>query len=444
MSFGFTPYALVQGAGALVALSAAVIAWRRRHTPGGTVLALMMTAVTIWAMSVSLEQAVEGISSAALFLQSRLPGRGQRRAPVRHFHLEVSPCGQPCSTPGRGHSLGNPPGRAGAGRNQRPARLRLERNAARRSLAAPGARDRSGLVGPGSLRLCPHCRGHGVRRQSGAERAARPGAPRGAHACGSHCRLGGRRHFRRALQPFPRAGRAGDLFLPGRVAVPVGAQGETLELSPVARSILVEAMPDGLIVEDGWGRVVDANPSALSLLGKDRSIFGTPLDQALGMWPELAALVSRAGDGDMEVLRRDDRFFELTVSTLRGPHGRQVGRMVSLRDVSERRRAEEATRERERNLRALLSAAQRQAKELALLDQVRTSLTAVLDLPLLFRTVVEGIARRFRLHPGEPLPPAGGRAGAPAPGGIHAGHRAACRLRAGSWAVSSVRGGPSW
>ena len=171
--------------------------------------------------------------------------------------------------------------------------------------------------------------------------------------------------------------------------------GRSLELSPIARSLLVEAMPDGLIVEDAGGRVVDANPSALSLLNKDRSIFGAPLHRALEEWPDLAAVVSHAGDGDMEVVRRDERFFELTVSTLRSPQGEQVGRMMSLRDITERWQAEEATRESERNLRALLAAAQRQAQELALVDQVRTALTAALDLPRLFRTVVEGIAGVF-------------------------------------------------
>src|SRR5208337_4117853 len=62
---------------------------------------------------------------------------------------------------------------------------------------------------------------------------------------------------------------------------------------------------------------------------------------------------------------------------------------------TQRRRAEEATAESERNLRTLLAAAQRQAKERELLEQVRTFLATELDLPVIFRTVVEGIARTF-------------------------------------------------
>ena len=71
------------------------------------------------------------------------------------------------------------------------------------------------------------------------------------------------------------------------------------------------------------------------------------------------------------------------------------GRMTFLRDVTRSPKAEEASSDSERDLRALLQAAQRQAKELELLDQVRTSLASELDLSEIFRTVVEGIARAF-------------------------------------------------
>lgn len=172
-------------------------------------------------------------------------------------------------------------------------------------------------------------------------------------------------------------------------------RGRMLSLSPIARDMLVEEMPDGLIVEDLRGRVVDANPMALTLLRKDSSVIGSPLERALDEWPDLAAALSHARDRGMEIVRRGSLFFELTVAALRGPQGEQAGRMVTLRDITERRRAEEATGESERNLRALLSAAQRQAKELELLDQVRTSLAMEMDLLVIFRTVVEGIARNF-------------------------------------------------
>src|SRR5208283_1181782 len=61
MKFDFTPYVLAQAASALISLSAAVVAWRRRTAPGGTIFALMMTAVSIWTAGVTLEESSVGI-----------------------------------------------------------------------------------------------------------------------------------------------------------------------------------------------------------------------------------------------------------------------------------------------------------------------------------------------------------------------------------------------
>ncbi len=60
-----------------------------------------------------------------------------------------------------------------------------------------------------------------------------------------------------------------------------------------------------------------------------------------------------------------------------------------------RTRAEAVLHTNERQYRTLLAAAQRQAQELALLDQVRTVVTEELDLVVVFRTVVQAIAYTF-------------------------------------------------
>jgi PAS domain S-box-containing protein len=69
--------------------------------------------------------------------------------------------------------------------------------------------------------------------------------------------------------------------------------------------------------------------------------------------------------------------------------------LVNVLDITAQKRAEDALRESERNSRALFDAAQRQARELELLNQVGTTIARELDLPVVFRTVVEAIARSF-------------------------------------------------
>jgi PAS domain S-box-containing protein len=64
-------------------------------------------------------------------------------------------------------------------------------------------------------------------------------------------------------------------------------------------------------------------------------------------------------------------------------------------EITERKRAEEALRESEQEYRRLFATAQRQTRDLSLLDQVRTALASELDLSVVFRTTVEAIAETF-------------------------------------------------
>ena len=64
-------------------------------------------------------------------------------------------------------------------------------------------------------------------------------------------------------------------------------------------------------------------------------------------------------------------------------------------DATERKQMEQALRESERQYRELYATAQRQMHELALLNQVRTTLARELDLPTIFHDVVEALAETF-------------------------------------------------
>jgi PAS domain S-box-containing protein len=69
--------------------------------------------------------------------------------------------------------------------------------------------------------------------------------------------------------------------------------------------------------------------------------------------------------------------------------------LVNVLDITRRKHAEEELRKSERHYRELFVAAQRHAKELELINQVRTALLRELGLSEVIRTVVEGIAVTF-------------------------------------------------
>jgi PAS domain S-box-containing protein len=398
MSFDFTPYVLAQSASALVSLFAAVVALRRRAAPGGTVFALMMTAVSIWTAAVSLEEGSVGIPAKLLlskisylgavnvaplfllFAWNFRHGERQIRLPVVLLLWVIPAAALGLAATNEWHKL---------------VWISVK-------LAEPSAGNLAVYEhGPAWWILSAYDFALVIMASAYVGKAA-VGAPR-VFARQSAVVLAavivvwaGFAAYVAPVNPLPGLDTpalsfsiAGFLLLWGLT------RGRMLALTPIARDMLVEVMPDGLIVEDTRGRVVDANPIALSLLGTDSSVIGSLLERALDGWPDLSAALSHARDSDMEIVRRESLIFELRVAALRGPQGEQVGRMISFRDITKRRRAEAATEESERNLRALLSSAQRQAKELELLDQVRTTLAMELDLPVIFRTVVEGIARTF-------------------------------------------------
>ena len=111
----------------------------------------------------------------------------------------------------------------------------------------------------------------------------------------------------------------------------------------IARAELVERLPEAVVALDGRGRVVDLNPSA-------ESVFGVAADDAVGVSlervaPSLASLLDDADDtGDTDdsvadyVVSDPRRYYEVRVSPLQ--NDRATGRLVTLRDVTGRRRRE--------------------------------------------------------------------------------------------------------
>ena len=142
------------------------------------------------------------------------------------------------------------------------------------------------------------------------------------------------------LDPTPFA------FLLGGAVLVFGLFGfRLLDLVPVARENVVEGMGDGVIVADMQDRVVDVNPAASRILDRPATqAVGTTLAELAPDWK--AAFEEHRSTGgviqrEVKGIGPEPRDYELTLSPVVDGRGRKKGRLVLLHDVTERRRTEE-------------------------------------------------------------------------------------------------------
>lgn len=123
-----------------------------------------------------------------------------------------------------------------------------------------------------------------------------------------------------------------------------------LDVQPVARRDVIEASSDAVIVADANECVVDLNPAAVALLGRERDLLcGMPLERvldAMGPTEPAGALVAmlcgvRAGGRPQtrEIETSRGRVLEASVGRPRGAPPGSAGCFVVLRDRSAERRA---------------------------------------------------------------------------------------------------------
>ncbi len=116
-----------------------------------------------------------------------------------------------------------------------------------------------------------------------------------------------------------------------------------------ARDAVIQAMELGVIVLDSQDCVIDMNPAAQGIVDQAaRAHVGQPISVLLSKWSDLAGLLEDTSEGQAEISIEEDageRFFEVRLSMLHDRHGGELGRLVLLRDVTERKRVEMALRE---------------------------------------------------------------------------------------------------
>ena len=150
-----------------------------------------------------------------------------------------------------------------------------------------------------------------------------------------------------------------------------------LDIIPAARQAVVDQIPEGVIVIDVAGRVVDINPVAREMIDlQEVPPLGKPLAEVVGIPEVREILLECTRTGDSRGLERDvqlnGRVISVHVSTLTHNTAGRVGQIVLLRDISERVAAQT-------ELESLYRQAEVERERLALTIQTASDAIALLD-----------------------------------------------------------------
>jgi PAS domain S-box-containing protein len=132
-----------------------------------------------------------------------------------------------------------------------------------------------------------------------------------------------------------------------------------LDIAPLARDVVIDGMKDGMIVLDANRRIVDINPTAKKLLGisEDSGLIGRPIREVLSRWPHLIQNYRDVYEAEDEITfgeGESQRWFELNLSTLRDESQSIIGQVITIRNITRRKRAEMLLLENEARFRQMV------------------------------------------------------------------------------------------
>jgi PAS domain S-box-containing protein len=127
-----------------------------------------------------------------------------------------------------------------------------------------------------------------------------------------------------------------------------------LDIIPIARGRLIEALSKPVLVLDTSDRVIDINPAACSLFSvSPGAALGKKIEEIVPDWPDFLSLCREKTSTKRDLVRiRDNEAFSYigSVEPLLGVNGVPEGHLVFLQDVTDLKRAQDALREKTEEL----------------------------------------------------------------------------------------------
>ena len=123
---------------------------------------------------------------------------------------------------------------------------------------------------------------------------------------------------------------------------------QLLNITPVAREVIIESLADGIIVLDLEAHILDINPAAREIINlPNNEIIGQPAGKVLSAWPDLVEQLSDEARTEIQISLADgdtERYFNIRISPVHDRRGELTGRTVLLQDITDNRLAQEQVR----------------------------------------------------------------------------------------------------
>lgn len=162
--------------------------------------------------------------------------------------------------------------------------------------------------------------------------------------------------------------------------VSVGVFGlRMFDLVPIARNLVLESLPELVLVVDAYNRVLDANRTALAWFGKSSGdVIGKNLMDIFKLWPGLASRFLNTSElsEEIEIPGNPPRTLEMLISPIFNKSGDIEGKVIVARDISARKTIENEAKRANQSLK--LQLAEIETLRIQLQEQaVRDSLTGL-------------------------------------------------------------------
>ena len=132
-----------------------------------------------------------------------------------------------------------------------------------------------------------------------------------------------------------------------------------LDIAPIARDLIIDGMKDGMIVTDANGRIVDVNRAALQIIDPsgEKQLIGKRLDDTLSPWSDLVVKYRDEANADDEISIGEgiaQRWYELSIFSIKDENSLVIGRVITTRDITDRKLAEIKLQESESRFRQIV------------------------------------------------------------------------------------------